>query len=148
MAKQPVFLLHIRARFHINYATAREHSNKQICLVFFARYRIIVGYSSACPINLHSFARLMIDTHCSLSDSRPAAVFVTKLRAHVRLISVCITTLAVFAPEQGKCYALLGKLPVDVGIVRLGIRNESMLFCRVVQNLIKFFICHIIIKRP
>ena len=90
----------------------------------------------------------MIDTHCSLSDSRPAAVFVTKLRAHVRLISVCITTLTVFAPEQGKCYALLGKLPVDVGIVRLGIRNESMLFCRVVQNLIKFFICHIIIKRP
>lgn len=43
--------------------------------------------------------------------------------------------------------ALLGKLPVDVGIVRLGIGNESMLFCKVVQHLVKFFIGNII-KQP
>lgn len=90
----------------------------------------------------------MIDTHRSLGDPCPVTVFVTELSAHVRLFSICITTLTVFAPEQCKCYALLGKLPVDVGVVRFDIGNHLVFLCRDAQYLVKLFIGHLIIKRP
>ena len=107
MAQQPILLLHISASFRVDVTAARERGNKQICLVFFTGNGVKIRNRFACPIDLHSVAGLVSNAHGCFCHASPTTVFVTELRAHIRLLTVCAAFLTIFLPQQRKRYAFL-----------------------------------------
>ena len=107
MAHQPVFLLHIGTGFNIKIAAARQCCHEQTRFVLLAGDRVVIRDSAASPVHLHCVPGFVRNTHRCFRNTSPAAVFVTKLRAHVRLFTARVGTLTILVPEQSEGDAFL-----------------------------------------
>ena len=118
MAEQPVFLLHVSAKFYIRIAAAGKHGHEQVSRIDDTGYRVRDRQCSTRPINLHGVTGLVMNPHRCFGPLRPCTINVAKLRVLIRNAASIGTFDLIFIVKQGQVYAFLRKFRMDVCAIR------------------------------
>lgn len=147
VAEQPAFRLRAAAKFCVGITAAWEHRYKQIRRISGSSYRICDRERSACPVNFHGIAGLMVDPHSCLGFPGPAAIDLAELGVLIGYVSSTGAFNLILFMKQGKVDTFFCQFFMDVGAIRLHVDLGFLKPFRI-EQFIEFLVAQFLSERP